>query len=1455
MNPEEREDLFNTYNNNYYASDIYPILQKTIVEKGEDAKILVIGPPRGGKSFLITGKLKDLPHVYETITGFENLKPAKPNERREIAGEKKDEVGQIMKIFSGVKRLIGLGLVDVRNTAIEGFTEEEMRTLREYLGGVEKLPKELVNHLKELRKSYDAVVFYAIPWDIDENSLPDDVRASVKLMKDHFKKPTEWLGKKYVLPGFVKEIISEAREANCEKVEGCKAAEDFVIEQAEAYESLLKFLVGEKDVEFEGFLILSVKSLFEDLTKESLKKLADVAIGRLGGIVLSAVATAIFLSLIYKLTEREEGSVKELIVFGEKWRKLSDELKKLIASKVALQLGITPEDALEAINEVTGLDVEQLEKAFEGLRKEIKGLKERLDRLENVMKTQNIVSSLYTEPSQLHIEFKDGKTWIKFGNLSYKFVDPEGFPNLKDKVANVVKKVREAVDGGKILIVRGPHGVGKSTFINYLMAKMLKEGEIKGIIDLAALNEGQIHSTIEEAIGFKRYVLLYDPSTLLFYEVGGLGRPKQEVARAIVSKVEKIFNLMTSGKDGVTYSVPTIIVIPDDVYNVLREDARKRVESVEFNVSDMDFLKEIIRSYSGCMFDENTLSNLVSEVLKFKEGYTLIARLVGENLKEKGCNVSRIEELLRESRGRADLFLVWWINDYLKIKEDNEINTQRVEAFSEILAIREPLKDAVKSGMYVMPPYFVNRLARWSNGLNLGGKKENWGEEAHWLALKHEDLLEDAISLIVRAVRGEEIKDKQLREVLSVWMDQEKRVRVNSMEEAVKYVFKEYGGKIKEVIAGEGGLADPNSPCWNALVFALGAVRGGHGLRLPLIAYKRMSDEGKRDLAEPVRRALNFLSDPESECRALDMLLADGELTPLSEGLLLMPYSAEKLVDNPFIDVMVQRDRMKGELEALLKKWEERQKVHLLEEIYGLGLSILSAYAKVDFADEALRVASLSIDTVTRPNLIVSAVDLLSSLRGKSPDRWAEFISSAINVVADIKEALLGIGRFVMDSLEDLDKLRDSNKVRLVHALASLIGGGAPPNVVCETAKLLLKVAEGLGSEFLRYASEARVLEVLTKTGLNCGINLAREIERLISDLDRAEKFDEWLKDENVREYLKGVSLRQPKEALVSHVKNILGVLHSAAGAISLREGKFDDAVKHFEKARALAQETEHWGNYVAAHSFLVRARVLKADSLQGLIEAAGEFREVFNEAVEKLGIDARGSQLKGITLAEYLIYLGLSGNKGEAEGLLKVLGWLLDYLPLAMRVATTLLLNYLGVVDRRPGVDEVLGAARVLRFMAPALKLSLGLDVDCGKGCEELYEGEPDEKATLCEHVCNGLRLALKGNRFAREMLVEDLKSVSEGSVVEELSKEFSPRAVIQALSTDRSVGDLILTLNALLDGDRETVRAISKGSELIHSNIDIVSGLFKALREAVENNDEERVKLALAKLYYLHF
>lgn len=87
-------------------------------------------------------------------------------------------------------------------------------------------------------------------------------------------------------------------------------------------------------------------------------------------------------------------------------------------------------------------------------------------------------------------------------------------------------------------------------------------------------------------------------------------------------------------------------------------------------------------------------------------------------------------------------------------------------------------------GDYITTPYLVDRLFYWSNlGLN--------EEEARWISIKHEDLIEDAITEIVKSSMGESTNIKQLKKALEYWNNYGKlEHKINTQRDVITYLFK-----------------------------------------------------------------------------------------------------------------------------------------------------------------------------------------------------------------------------------------------------------------------------------------------------------------------------------------------------------------------------------------------------------------------------------------------------------------------------------------------------------------------------------------------------------------------------------------------------------------------------------------------------------------------------------------
>lgn len=102
-----------------------------------------------------------------------------------------------------------------------------------------------MQYLNQLGQKH-SIILYHIPEDVDAKYMTQEERDTLDLIRKYFngKGEIKWLGKKYILPGLVKEVIERT------KAEGRGKAEEYVKEQAETYKEVNELLVGDK-LEFE----------------------------------------------------------------------------------------------------------------------------------------------------------------------------------------------------------------------------------------------------------------------------------------------------------------------------------------------------------------------------------------------------------------------------------------------------------------------------------------------------------------------------------------------------------------------------------------------------------------------------------------------------------------------------------------------------------------------------------------------------------------------------------------------------------------------------------------------------------------------------------------------------------------------------------------------------------------------------------------------------------------------------------------------------------------------------------------------------------------------------------------------------------------------------------------------------------------------------------------------------
>ncbi|MGC8968963.1 MAG: hypothetical protein ACP5JV_11840, partial [Thermus sp.] len=186
------------------------------------------------------------------------------------------------------------------------------------------------------------------------------MRRAVKLIKLHFT-PVEYLGVRYMPPGFVAEVLKRLGEG------GEEAAVKFLKKQREAYE------------EFSTLLAPDVW----DRVREVLKSVGGVAAREVAAVLLRRFGVPDAVLDIVAAVVDAVGSnwVRQWIEQRERWRGLHEDLRKVLAWRAAAALGRSGEDVEKALDALYGIDTARLEEEVEKIRREIAELKTRVSKL------------------------------------------------------------------------------------------------------------------------------------------------------------------------------------------------------------------------------------------------------------------------------------------------------------------------------------------------------------------------------------------------------------------------------------------------------------------------------------------------------------------------------------------------------------------------------------------------------------------------------------------------------------------------------------------------------------------------------------------------------------------------------------------------------------------------------------------------------------------------------------------------------------------------------------------------------------------------------------------------------------------------------------------------------------------------------------------------------------------
>jgi len=396
--------------------------------------------------------------------------------------------------------------------------------------------------------------------------------------------------------------------------------------------------------------------------------------------------------LCYKLDKKnglKPGSSEEYLnyIFTNKWKDVEKEINEIkekldgVENRLKVLESDYPKikELLDKMSQINA-DINLVKNDIEFLMKEVKELKLKFDLLEKEVRklelsqqVQGVFAiadsnkfakgSLYS-----NVRVKNSKLMIRVEDSYYQIVETGGFGNSANKGMDELRKKG-------IVVLNGPMGIGKSTLAASVIWNLFEKGDIRLVVkveDLSYRNQLSLFKTFIEIYHekyeefFGSLLVLYDPSSTTFYET-----TKGDVkVLPINNTVDNLFDEISRDK-----KVKLLIVLPTNMYSAMSKDVMKKLDGYRLDISlnQVEFLKEVIKAYScnespnNCCnkLSDNDFNQLAKEVAKFRDGYTLIARLVGMELTKSDCNVDDIKRMIEKSEHKASAFIAGFINKYL----------------------------------------------------------------------------------------------------------------------------------------------------------------------------------------------------------------------------------------------------------------------------------------------------------------------------------------------------------------------------------------------------------------------------------------------------------------------------------------------------------------------------------------------------------------------------------------------------------------------------------------------------------------------------------------------------------------------------------------------------------------------------------------------------------------------
>ncbi len=899
-------------------------------------------------------------------------------------------------------------------------------------------------------------------------------------------------------------------------------------------------------------------------------------------------------------------------------RYIDDERLSDVVEEVAKKWGWDVDTFKRFVKTAAGKTITEDEEVEKMIEEALEKIKEELDKV----KTE--VEGLLVGAKVFFIDDVEGGLF--YGN----FIVEGGVPRIKTLLGTAKNElVTDLVDVGRFrevaedvfsrlvrdgrVVLIGPRGIGKSTLATYVAWRSLLGGLGDVVLDklrdavirVDSLNPGDAAklNNLIKTTG-RRFVVIYDPSPIEAYiEPESMGETGYDI-KSIMKTLKELLKIRNTW---------VIVVLPKELYDEVSksEELRSILDEIrsyiiDMNLRDEEFLKEVIKKYSGC---DDVRDDLVKGVMGF-DSYTLVAKYAGIWLRESKCQVKDVDEALRESAGEPKLFFAHYIWGTILGK-----STDLAKKVSIPLILHAAFGPIPEGVTYIMKA--VNEGGVWKlidrNEL-AESKLEDLREDdlepiAKWLSTRHEDLIEETLEELA-GLRGKEARKhymdhglKRLIETLD-WgykkaLGEGRKIGESSVKEFMKNLIKELEQLIEnedelkevrelvqevkpEVVKASFLLVSVSERLKNALKPYANCFKRAAliiGLRLGKFVGVPRPEDMPKDLFEYVAESLG---DALRECGVDDYLLVGNEIPPLIQYLI---DNHAHVLAEAFID---KYGEVVAEINRIFNIFRIKGGHNGIEELYGLGLAFIIVSAaemgtqiEPSDADVILHVASFLVSRYSLPRDVIPKLRALKPLRDKAPYRYIQLLNFASNIMFRDPEMIEYIFHELNEVLDKYGQSIEGHAYSLVYAIntyAVLLNDlnayfkdevGGVYDRIADLLNKLGRLNSVLGIIAWAYALAPVLPAIVPKhvrelMAEKLGVNVVDKAIEVLKELDKLKKnVQELMGDKEFMSFVESIYLKADERTVR---KTILDIIDYLVIYLRLYRPYIEEAWSYFEQ-------------------------------------------------------------------------------------------------------------------------------------------------------------------------------------------------------------------------------------------------------------------------------------------------